>query len=239
MKKREITVIRPSRFAFLLAFCVTILGLNCGFCFIKSVMTEGLTSGALVDLFFPILPALLIALFINYCIFGQKIVIKNNEMLVYSWNRPKWIFNLAYENKAEYGFYYKEWPHNRKIPSIQVKTESGKTCFPIHWYSTKQMRTVLFTLNNSTNNKFYDTWLQGQEKYLMHESLVMAVCPKESRKRNHCEFCRTEFGCEGGVERGYASKDRRRWICEKCFEDFKDMFHFRAIQNRKSDRIKD
>ena len=87
-------------------------------------------------------------------------------MIVYSWGKKKRIINLAECREAEFGFYIKELFKNKKKPSIQIRTEKEKICFPVDAYSIKQIRTILFILNNYLNTKLHDDRLQGQEKYL-------------------------------------------------------------------------
>lgn len=45
----------------------------------------------------------------------------------------------------------------------------------------------------------------------------------------HCEFCWEKF--ENGKSYGYCTDDKYYWICEKCFEDFKDIFQW-EVKNR-------
>ena len=52
-----------------------------------------------------------------------------------------------------------------------------------------------------------------------------------------CIFCLTAFtvdDCPGtqqkGFHAGYVTRQKiRRWICELCFEDFKDLFHWKVM----------
>jgi hypothetical protein len=41
------------------------------------------------------------------------------------------------------------------------------------------------------------------------------------------------------LQEGYATEDNYRWICEECFEDFKDLFDWKVMQARNSNEIKD
>ena len=172
----------------------------------------------------------------TFNVLGQKIVIHENKMYVYLWGINRWAFDLTYPHLAKMGFFYQDKidyflhgkKNNRKHFSIQVRTEKEKTCFPVDLYSTKQMRTIVFILNNSTSSKFNDRRLQGQEKYLINASLEMTIYSKEKRKHAHCEFCRKNFGNDAEFKSGYVTKDHHHWICKKCFEDFKDMFNFKV-----------
>ena len=52
---------------------------------------------------------------------------------------------------------------------------------------------------------------------------------KTATDHDHCEFCGTKFSdtIPDALKIGYTTKDDYRWICQQCFEDFKDMFEFR------------
>ncbi len=58
----------------------------------------------------------------------------------------------------------------------------------------------------------------------------------ESWDHDHCEFCWAKFAEEilipDSLHEGYATADNYRWICEACFEDFKDQFGWRLIEDR-------
>lgn len=78
-----------------------------------------------------------------------------------------------------------------------------------------------------TNMPFNDWRRQGQERYLMKVKLV----PKEYHPHStewdhdHCEFCGAEFSLrDGDLKKGFSTEDNYRWICNDCFEDFKDEF---------------
>ena len=78
-----------------------------------------------------------------------------------------------------------------------------------------------------------DWRLQGQEKYLRGAVLEKKMYQpyRVGWEHDHCEFCGAEFSLEnpGALRVGYASLDNYRWICEVCFEDFKDMFEWRSL----------
>jgi hypothetical protein len=81
-----------------------------------------------------------------------------------------------------------------------------------------------------------DDWrLQGQEKYLKGVTLFWKKYTRYSERwdHDHCEFCWAKFIEEystDGLHEGYATEDSYRWICEECFEDFKDLFDWRVMQ---------
>ncbi len=74
-----------------------------------------------------------------------------------------------------------------------------------------------------------DDWrLTNQEAYLQNAVLIKAEYTAWSDKweHDHCEFCWAKFSKrDGDLHEGYCTKDRYRWICPACFEDFKARFH--------------
>ena len=43
----------------------------------------------------------------------------------------------------------------------------------------------------------------------------------------HCEFCWAKFSTyKEDLKWGYTTYDKRFWICEECFNDFKDRFQW-------------
>lgn len=83
-----------------------------------------------------------------------------------------------------------------------------------------------------------DWRLRGQETYLKNITLWRK---KYTRRRanwehDHCEFCWAKFMPEDypdALHDGYVTEDNYHWICESCFEDFKDLFDWRVIaENR-------
>ena len=82
-----------------------------------------------------------------------------------------------------------------------------------------------------------DDWrLQGQQRYLMGALLHWERWsrPRPGWDHDHCEFCWAKFLEEDLPEfpdilhAGYTTEDLYRWICEQCFEDFKDRFQWRV-----------
>jgi hypothetical protein len=86
-----------------------------------------------------------------------------------------------------------------------------------------------------------DDWrLQGQEEYLKDISLSWKKYTRysESWEHDHCEFCWAKFMEEDlpdVLHAGYATEDNYRWICEQCFEDFKDMFNWKVSETNRPD----
>ncbi len=76
-----------------------------------------------------------------------------------------------------------------------------------------------------------DWRLTGQEKYLKGVTLYWREYTRwsESWEHDHCEFCWAKFMVEDYpdvLHEGYTTEDNYRWICKKCFEDFKDIFNW-------------
>jgi hypothetical protein len=76
-----------------------------------------------------------------------------------------------------------------------------------------------------------DDWRrQGQEKYLS------GVTPKlrdyspyrPGWDHDHCEFCGNKFSLnEGDLIKGYSTEDCYHWICNQCFNDFREEFNWK------------
>lgn len=67
-----------------------------------------------------------------------------------------------------------------------------------------------------------DWRLRNQMKYLKAAKLKKAVfAATETNDHKHCEFCFEKF-IRG--DSGYCTMDRYRWICEECFQDFRELF---------------
>jgi hypothetical protein len=78
-----------------------------------------------------------------------------------------------------------------------------------------------------------DWRLRRQERYLKGVVLVYRRYRQYSKDwdHDHCEFCGAKFMVTdrpGVLHEGYATEDDYRWICPKCFEDFKDMFGWKV-----------
>ena len=81
-----------------------------------------------------------------------------------------------------------------------------------------------------------DWRLMGQEKFLMNVPLVKADYSRWSEKwdHDHCAFCTETFSeYDGDLHDGYCMKDKYWWICNECYEDFKDMFNWTQDDNGK------
>lgn len=78
-----------------------------------------------------------------------------------------------------------------------------------------------------------DWRLSGQERYLKGVPLIWKAYKRysDSWDHDHCEFCWAKFSEEPAPDlltEGYSTLDNYRWICEHCFEDFRDLFEWRT-----------
>jgi len=78
-----------------------------------------------------------------------------------------------------------------------------------------------------------DWRLTNQEKYLLNARLQKKayVQPTLTWDHDHCEFCWAKFmeGTHNDVlHEGYCTENEKCWICEQCYQDFKDTFNFRV-----------
>jgi hypothetical protein len=74
-----------------------------------------------------------------------------------------------------------------------------------------------------------DWRLINQEKFLKDKTLKSADYKPYSEKWNHdhCAFCQAAFSLyDNDLQKGYCTLDNYHWICEECFNDFKEMFNW-------------
>lgn len=77
-----------------------------------------------------------------------------------------------------------------------------------------------------------DWRLVNQQEYLMNAELSKSVYKPLSKNwdHDHCAFCWDKFSENAeDLSSGYCTKDKKHWICEECFNDFKEMFNFTEI----------
>jgi len=81
-----------------------------------------------------------------------------------------------------------------------------------------------------------DWRLQGQERFLhaaeLHRRSYRRYQKNPDWDHDHCEFCRAKFMVEEQpdvLHEGYCTADEVRWICPRCFEDFKERFAWRVV----------
>mgnify|MGYP001546931930 CR=1 FL=1 len=77
-------------------------------------------------------------------------------------------------------------------------------------------------------NSNLDWRLQGQEKYLLGCKLTKQRYKplRLEGDHDHCEFCFAKFSetNKESEKEGFVTLDGYRWICNNCFNDFKDKF---------------
>ncbi len=87
---------------------------------------------------------------------------------------------------------------------------------------------VMTEENDKDMNNEYDWRLTNQEKYLKGVTLYHREYSRycENWDHDHCEFCLEKFSEQqypsGSLHEGYTTEDNYRWICEKCFNDFRE-----------------
>lgn len=79
-----------------------------------------------------------------------------------------------------------------------------------------------------------DDWrLNGQEEYLYQAELYrcgVSFPEPEEVDHAHCEFCWAKFSdYEEDLHEGYLTKDYYYFICEECYNDFKDQFKWKLL----------
>lgn len=74
-----------------------------------------------------------------------------------------------------------------------------------------------------------DWRLTNQMNYLFEKQLKHVYFQKhsESWDHEHCEFCNETICNDKKME--YCTIDDYHWICENCFNDFKDMFKWTVV----------
>ena len=79
-----------------------------------------------------------------------------------------------------------------------------------------------------------DWRLMGQEEYLMNAQLRRETYIQPTLKwdHDHCAFCWDKFSeASDTLHIGYHSVKSGRWICEQCYQDFKEMFNFTLLDD--------
>lgn len=74
-----------------------------------------------------------------------------------------------------------------------------------------------------------DWRLMGQEKYLKNKTLYhIHYNQNKNHDHDHCAFCTKKFSSKHQI--GYCTTDYYYWICQECFDDFKNLFNWRVIE---------
>ena len=82
-----------------------------------------------------------------------------------------------------------------------------------------------------------DWRIVNQDKYLFRRHLVKC-CFTDSEKYDHahCSFCWEKFGnAEGMTRMGYRVVDGPWWVCENCFNDFRNRFEWKTNERGQGD----
>lgn len=82
-----------------------------------------------------------------------------------------------------------------------------------------------------------DDWrLNGQQKYLSDKILYLRKweASDEDWDHEHCTFCWEKFSDDADdLHEGYTTEDEYYWICSDCYNDFKEMFGWKVIDDSK------
>ena len=80
----------------------------------------------------------------------------------------------------------------------------------------------------------HDLRLQGQKEYLFGKTLIHKkyVNKTTTTDHDHCEFCSDKFSSiiPDCLTEGYTTTDGYHWICQNCFNDFKNHFQWTIIK---------
>lgn len=74
-----------------------------------------------------------------------------------------------------------------------------------------------------------DWRLQGQERFLKAATFrKRQYTPyRVGWDHDHCEFCGTKFSeHHPDLTEGYVTTDGYHWVCERCFDDFREIFEW-------------
>lgn len=95
------------------------------------------------------------------------------------------------------------------------------------------MTILKFTCRKGGVNTMKDEWrLVNQMKYMKGVDLLLSdYVPTPGNDHDHCEFCWETFSVyDGDLHKGYCTLDRYKWICEDCYEDFKETFEWKLTE---------
>jgi len=83
-----------------------------------------------------------------------------------------------------------------------------------------------------------DWRLTGQESYLKDVALIKRAYRRYPKSpdwdHDHCEFCFAKFMVEDYpdvLHEGYSTEDEYYWICEECFQDFREYFGWKVVES--------
>jgi hypothetical protein len=104
-----------------------------------------------------------------------------------------------------------------------------------NWLPIRGSDASLSPTEEETDQEMSDWRLLGQEEYLFGVSLSKKVYkkPRDDWDHDHCEFCFAKFSeRENDLHEGYTTEDEYRWICERCYRDFKDQFQWHVKDDK-------
>lgn len=76
-----------------------------------------------------------------------------------------------------------------------------------------------------------DDWrITNQKRYLDKVKIIKSnILEFPEKDHEHCCFCWAKFGKSFDMlKEGYCTIDHNHWICEICYNDFKDMFRWKV-----------
>ncbi len=75
-----------------------------------------------------------------------------------------------------------------------------------------------------------DWRLTNQMNYLYKKSLKKGSFKpyRKGWEHEHCAFCSEKI--DSSISLAYSTEDKYHWICQGCFNDFKDMFGWKIIE---------
>lgn len=85
-----------------------------------------------------------------------------------------------------------------------------------------------------------DWRIMGQPGYLFRKNLYyktfIPYFDDQHPDHAHCEFCNNYFSLEKVsdnhyLHEGYYEPESKSWICETCFQDFKEIFQWTVIKD--------
>jgi hypothetical protein len=77
-----------------------------------------------------------------------------------------------------------------------------------------------------------DWRLNGQERYLKNKKIKHIEYKNQVKysDHEHCEFCMEKISnYSDSLHEGYCTEDEYHWICENCYNDFKDLFNWTLL----------
>lgn len=81
-----------------------------------------------------------------------------------------------------------------------------------------------------------DDWrIMGQPGYLFKKRIRYTQVENilQPTEHRHCEFCFDRFSHNNNdLQSGYICcvQNKTYWICENCYIDFKDLFHWKVVE---------